>query len=601
VIVRPLFVLFSVVAIGCGGGAADDDGMLPDGGSDPTPDGPGVVERAVCGDGLLETSQGEVCDDANVAADDGCSADCTTIEEGFACGTPGQLCVVTHVCGNGLVEDTEGCDDQNTVSGDGCHDDCGLEPGWKCDTAGIRCTAAACGDGIVAGFEECDDANAATAGCSAACALEAGFQCATPGQACETTTCSDGLTQGTEQCDDQNNDLGDGCTPLCTREPKCVDGVCDAVCGDGSIQAGEACDDGNLKSFDGCSATCVVETGFTCTASTTVEPDPLEVIIVLRDFKGNDLTGGHVDFQNINKSQTGMTTSSLVNNKPQLIDTNDYGTAHTSIKNRDSFATWYRDSAFAKTVVETIPMKRIAAGTYEYDEPNFFPVDGKGWQDPSIAAADKEISRNNGHNFSFTSELRYWFKWNGNENLKFRGDDDVWVFINGKLAVDLGGVHGALDGEITLTSLVNTNSALGMTLGGIYEVVVFQAERHTTASSYRLTLKGFNTSKSVCDDECGDGLTSSQEQCDDGVNMGGYNSCTAICGFGPSCGDGFVQPEEQCDLGTAQNTGAYNGCKPSCELGPRCGDGVLQAGESCDDGNNTEGDACPANCSTILF
>jgi fibro-slime domain-containing protein len=589
----------AVAVAGCGGGTAgDDDQTTPDSAA-PSPDADNVIDRPVCGDGVV--SAGEVCDDHNTAGSDGCSADCTMIEDGFACGTPGNPCVPTHVCGNGIVEDTESCDDHNVASGDGCHADCTLEAGWKCEIAGIRCTAKECGDGIVAGFEECDDANAATPGCSATCTLEAGFQCLTPGAACTTTTCGDGVKEGTEQCDDANNDLGDGCTPLCTREPSCVAGVCDAVCGDGAIQAGEGCDDGNLHDFDGCSSSCSVETGFACTPSNTVEPDPLNVVIVYRDFKGNDLTGGHVDFENINKSQTGMVTNVLVDNKPQLIDTADYGSAHTSIKNRASFAQWYADSAFAKTVVETIPMTRIAAGTYEYDNANFFPVDDKGWQDPSVPQAEREIKRTNNHNFSFTSELRYWFAWNGTENLKFRGDDDVWVFVNGHLAVDLGGVHGAQSAEITLTDAVNTSKGLGMTLGGIYEVVVFQAERHTTASSYKLTLKGFNTSKSVCDDTCGDGVTSSQEQCDDGINMGGYGSCTATCGFGPRCGDGVVQPEEQCDNGTAQNTGAYGGCKPNCELGPRCGDGVVQSNESCDDGNNTEGDGCPANCSGIIL
>jgi fibro-slime domain-containing protein len=423
----------------------------------------------------------------------------------------------------------------------------------------------------------------------------------TPGQACTVTTCGDSVKEGTEQCDDGNNDLGDGCTPLCAREPQCANGTCLAVCGDGAIQATEGCDDGNLHDFDGCSSTCTVEIGFACTPSSVVEPGALHVATVYRDFKGNDLAGGHIDFQNINQAQTGMVTASLVGNKPELIDANDYGSAHTSIKNRGTFALWYADSALAKTVVETLPMTRIAAGTYEHDNQAFFPVDGKGWQDLSVPVADREPSRNNGHNFSFTSELRYWFEWNGTENLKFRGDDDVWVFVNGKLAVDLGGVHGASSAEITLTPTVNTDKALGMTIGGIYEVAVFQAERHTTQSSYRLTLKGFNTARSVCDDECGDGITSSQEQCDDGINMGGYNSCTETCGFGPRCGDGIVQAEEQCDDGTALNTGAYGGCKPTCERAPYCGDGIVQPAESCDDGNNTDGDGCPANCSAILF
>ena len=151
--------------------------------------------------------------------------------------------------------------------------------------------------------------------------------------------------------------------------------------------------------------------------------------------------------------------------------------------------------------------------------------------------------------------------------LDFTGDDDVWVFINRQLAVDLGGIHIPVNGSVTFGAGARTN--FGLTNGQVYEVAVFQAERQTNGSTYRLTLSGFNAAPSQCTPTCGDGIVSIGEECDDGKNKntGGYGGCTADCKLGPYCGDGIVDPDH----------------------------------EDCDDGGNAgkivlEGSACPSGC-----
>jgi choice-of-anchor A domain-containing protein/fibro-slime domain-containing protein len=179
------------------------------------------------------------------------------------------------------------------------------------------------------------------------------------------------------------------------------------------------------------------------------------------------------DFERFTQVETGAVISTLDQDGKPILKS---GT-HVAFSAPQWFTYWYRDVENIN-IPFTFNLNMVeSSGTYSYSNAQFFPIDGMGWGNYPV---------NGPHNYDFTTEFNLFFTYGGGETFSFQSANDMWVFVNNQLVVDLGGINNPA--ASASLSIDNIAAQVGISIGQNVEIDIFHAQRNSqTASAIAIT------------------------------------------------------------------------------------------------------------------
>jgi fibro-slime domain-containing protein len=201
------------------------------------------------------------------------------------------------------------------------------------------------------------------------------------------------------------------------------------------------------------------------------QADPITLTGTIRDFCDPAIEGqciDHPDFEDppIDGLEEGAVEATLGNDGKPVFAA--FGS--TQFSTAENFDQWYRDVDGVNTAKQfsiTLEPESLDPDVVTFQDGSFFPIDGELFGDQGRS-----------HNYHFTYELPAKFVYQGGEFFEFCGDDDIWVFINNELVIDIGGIHGQTCRDVQLDNLE-------LTKGNTIDFKLFFAERHTSGSNFK--------------------------------------------------------------------------------------------------------------------